>query len=145
MMFEREVKPDRILMGNLDIGQDLLEALEGICRTHQIRLGHLWAIGAVQRACIGYYDQQKTEYLYQQIDRPLEITGLIGNISLKDGLPFIHAHLTLGDSGGLVFGGHLASGTVLFACEYMIQIFKGPEFNRTFQRKTGLSLWDSVE
>lgn len=144
-MFEREVKPDRIIMGNLDIDRDLLEALEEICRSHQIRLGHLQAIGAVRRAGIGYYDQQKGEYLYQQIDRPLEITGLTGNISLKDGQPFIHAHLSLGDRQGQVFGGHLASGTVVFACEYMIQIFKGPDFNRIYHRQTGLTLWDSVE
>lgn len=144
-MFEREVKPGRIIMGNLDVGLDLLEAFEGICQTHQIRVGHLQAIGAVRRACIGYYDQQKGEYQYQQIDRPLEISGLIGNISLKDGKPFIHAHLTLADRGGEVLGGHLAPGTEVFACEYLIQVFQGPEFNRTYHRPTGLTLWDSVE
>jgi predicted DNA-binding protein with PD1-like motif len=142
-MFGSEVKTDRILMGNLDAGRDLLEAFQDMCRTHTIRLGQLQAIGAVRKACIGYYDQLRGEYQYQTLDRPLEITGLIGNISLKDGQPFVHAHLTLGDKGGKAFGGHLASGTVVFACEYMIRIFKGPDFNRTFQRETGLSLWDS--
>ena len=142
-MFEREVKPHRILMGNLDTGRDLLEALQEICKTHDIRLGKIQAIGAVRKACIGYYDQLRGEYLYQILDRPLEITGLNGNISLKDGRPFVHVHLTLGDKGGQVFGGHLARGTVVFDCEYIILIFKGSEFNRTFHRETGLSLWDS--
>ena len=39
-------------------------------------------------------------------------------------------------------GGHLAPGTTVFAAEYVIQAFDGPEFCRGFDEVTGLPLWD---
>ena len=33
----------------------------------------------------------------------------------------VHAHVTLGDAEGRAFGGHLAAGTPVFACEFVIQ------------------------
>ncbi len=39
-----------------------------------------------------------------------------------------------------VVGGHLAPGTTVFAAEYVIQAFDGPEFCRGFDEMTGLPL-----
>jgi len=45
----------RKIMGRLPKGADLLGALEEQCRTHQITLGEVRAIGAVTRARLAYY------------------------------------------------------------------------------------------
>lgn len=32
-------------------------------------------------------------------------------------------------------------GTVIFACEFLLQGFEGPAFERAFDEETGLPLW----
>lgn len=136
-----ELKPKRMLTGRLNHNSDLLNELTEICVRENITLGQIRAIGAVQKACIGFYDQQKQTYMFKSQDKPLEITQLIGNVSLKDGKPFVHAHITLSDEEGRAFGGHLAEGTIIFACEVFIEIFDGTALERGFDETTGLGLW----
>ena len=53
----------------------------------------------------------------------------------------VHAHVTLSDEQGNAFGGHLAPGTVIFACEFVIQELAGDALTRGFDEQTGLPLW----
>jgi len=142
MAFMRDVTRARCIMGKLKTGDDLLEALTAIAAEHGITLGRVEALGAVSKARLAYYDQGAREYRFFNLDRPLEITALIGNVSLKDGEPIVHAHLTLADGEGNAYGGHLAPGTVVFACEVVLQAFDGPAFVRGFDEETGLPLWE---
>lgn len=130
-----------LFMGKLRYGDDLLEEVSKICKEKNIRLGRIEAIGAVQKVCIGYYDQRDHTYAFHTIDQPLEITNLTGNISVKDGDPFVHAHVTLANASGQAFGGHLAPGTIVFACEWVIEAFDGPALVREYDAETGLPLW----
>ena len=137
----REVKPRRVFMGKLSHGGDLLEQITDICRKEGIQLGRLEAIGAVQRARLAFYNQQTHQYESLAIDRPLEITKLMGNVSLKEGHPFVHAHITLADEKGVAYGGHLAPGTLVFACEFVLEALDGPPLERELDEVTGLYLW----
>ena len=109
-------QPGRSFMGRLAKGNDLLQSLEKLCREHDITLGEIRAVGAVTRARVGYYHQKERKYYFLEMDQPLEILALVGNISLKDGQPMVHAHVTLADNAGRTFGGHLGEGTPVFAC-----------------------------
>ena len=115
------VTPGRRIMGRLAKGDDLLLALEQRCLEAGIKLAEVRAIGAVSQARVGFYDQEKRKYDFLEMKKPLEILALVGNVSLKDGKPMVHAHITLGDAQGRAFGGHLAEGTRVFACEFEIQ------------------------
>lgn len=139
------VRSDRILMGKLDFGSDLLGELIDICTQEKIRLGRVEAIGAVTRARIGYYHQEGHEYRHTTINQPLELTSLLGNISLKEGGPFVHAHVVLSEIKGRSWGGHLASGTEVYACEFIIEVFSGPDLSRVYDQETGLRLWKARE
>ena len=141
----KPVNLHEIVMGKLSYGSDLLEELTNVSTEHDIKLGRILAIGAVQKARISFYNQETRIYQFRTLDHPLEITNLIGNISLKDGNPFVHAHITLSDESGKSYGGHLASGTVVFACEFFLEAFDGPSFNRYFDEETGLSLWSILK
>jgi len=145
MAIIRDVKQRKIVMGKLRHGADLLEELTGLCKSRGIQLGRVEAIGAVQKACIGYYHQEKREYELRALDLPLEILNLTGNISIKDGNPVVHAHITLADHSGAAYGGHLAPGTMIFACECVIEAYDGPIFERGLDEKTGLPLWEMPE
>lgn len=142
MIRARVVESTKRLMGKLSHGSDLLEELGEICSKEGIRLGWFTALGAVSKACFSYYQQEKQEYQAIVIDRPLEITHLIGNVSLKEGSPFVHAHVTVADDEGYAYGGHLAPGTIVFACEFVLEVLDGPAFERVFDGTTGLYLWN---
>jgi len=131
------------IMGRLPKGSDLLGALTDICQRSGIHLGGVRAIGAVTRARVGYYDQAARVYNFLELNQDLEILALMGNISLKDGKPFVHAHLTLGDDQGRAFGGHLAEGCEVFACEFEIEQYQGEKaLERGWDQETGLMLWE---
>jgi predicted DNA-binding protein with PD1-like motif len=137
----KEIKLEKKFMGRLRYGCDLLEELNNICRARDIRLGKVEAIGAVQKAKIGFYNQETRVYQFMDLDFPAEIVNLTGNVSIKDDEFFVHAHVNLADESGKCYGGHLASGTIVFACEAVIHSFKGPEFKRDYDEETGLQLW----
>ncbi len=138
----KTVKEGRRLIGRFESGDDLLEALNGLCRRENIRLGRFEIIGAVKKAKLGYYDQKEKKYTgCVEIDKKLEITACIGNISIKEGEIFCHAHITLADWEGKAYGGHLMPGMTVFAAEFFIQELTGAELIRSLDPKTGLPLW----
>ncbi len=136
-----EVKGVKMFMGKLEYGVDLLEEITRICVDKDICLGRIEALGAVKKARLGYYNQHNREYQFYDLNQTLEITNLTGNISLKDGAPVVHAHVTLSDKEGRAYGGHLVSGTVVFACEIVVQVLDGPRLERGLDQETGLPLW----
>ena len=135
------IEPVRMVMGKLSFGGDLLEELTSVCEKENITLGTVEAIGAVQKGCIGYYDQDEKKYQFTEFDKHLEIANLIGNISTRDGKPMVHAHVTFSDDESSCLAGHLAAGTIVFACEFVITECKGPSFVRDLDEQTGLPLW----
>lgn len=145
MTVMKKVTPRELFLSRLRRGTDLLEEITRVCRKENISLGRVEALGAVERARLAFYDQKGREYRFFTIDRPLEITKLIGNVSLKDGSPFVHAHITLADEDGKAYGGHLAAGTVVFACEVILEAFEGADLERKPDEETGLSLWTIPE
>ncbi len=145
MAVVREVKAVKMFMGKLEFGADLLEEITRICVDRDIHLGWVEALGAVKKARLGYYNQKEREYHFYELDQTLEITNLVGNVSIKDGAPIVHAHVTFSDKDGHAYGGHLAPGTIVFACEIVIQVLDGPKFERVFDQETGLPLWNMNE
>ena len=122
-------------------GRDLLEAVTEICIDKNISMAAVGGIGALNGARIAYYDQGKREY--NEIERTghFEILSLIGNVSIKDGKPMCHAHIICGDERGATFGGHLAQGCTVFACEVVIIPLQGEPLVRGYDEETGLTLW----
>jgi predicted DNA-binding protein with PD1-like motif len=132
----------RRLMGRLPKESDLLEALTAVCVREQITLGEVRAIGAVTKARLGFYDQAAQKYDYLDFNDPLELVMLMGNVSLKDGKPFVHAHVVFSDHQGRAIGGHLVEGAPVFACEYVIKEYRSETaFKRGVDTPTGLALW----
>ena len=138
----RKVKYKKVLFGNLPYNSDLLKEITSFCKKNNIRLGKIEAIGALQKANIGFFDQSKKKYCSNEFDKAFEIINLTGNISIKDGEPFIHAHITLADENGKAFGGHLLEGNIVFACELIIYVFDGGDFVRKLDKDTGVFLWE---
>lgn len=121
--------------------KDLLREITDFILSHQITLGHISLIGAVSSYHVGYYDSIAKKYISIEEERHMEILNGTGNISLKDGKPFAHVHLTLADDTGKAVGGHLFEGVKIFACEAVITEFDGAPLIRELDEDTGLTLW----
>lgn len=141
MRLVRTVKSQEIFVVRLPFTCDLLSELTRFCRERGIRLGHLSGLGAVRRAVIAYYDQSKRQYENRVLNEPMEIISLLGNISMKEEQPFVHAHIALARRDGSVIGGHLCEGTEVFAGECVIEAFAGDDLVRAPDPDTGLQLW----
>jgi predicted DNA-binding protein with PD1-like motif len=136
-----EAGAGRAFVGRLETGSDLVEELERFCEERDVRAAWVSAIGAVSHAAFAYFEQDERRYLELSSTTHHEIAGFVGNISIRDGKPFLHAHATFADREGAAVGGHLLRGCTVFVTEVTIREMTGVELERTPDEVTGLSLW----
>lgn len=136
-----EFQQGRLFVGRLPHGRDLILSVEEFCEDVSIQMATFSVIGAVSSATIGAYDQKQQVYVTVKEEAPLEIVSCTGNVSLKNGKPFIHAHILLADEHGKTTGGHLFSETIIYAGEINLQELTGKPMERTYDNDTGLMLW----
>ena len=136
-----EASAGRAFVGRLEAGDDLVEEIEHLCTEYEVKAAWVSVLGAVRHASFAYYDQEDRRYLELESDEHHELSGFVGNISMRDGRVFLHAHATFGSSNGSTVGGHLLPGCEVFVAEVTIREMTGVELNRTPDEVTGLSLW----
>ena len=110
---------------NIDKDEKVVETLTRFCDENGIKNAKLSGIGAVKKTEIGAYDLLKKEYIKREYSEILELLSLEGNVALKDGQPFIHAHVVLSDHNMQTLGGHLFETTVGVAGEFFLTQFDG--------------------
>lgn len=140
-MLTKDMKLGRCLIARLGHGIDIVSQITDLAKRERITTGIFSAIGALMQADLAFYDQASHEYHKISIDKAVELVSCSGNISIRDNQPFVHAHASLADSSGQVWGGHLIGGTV-FAGELSVQELLGEPLIREFDSITGLYLWD---
>ncbi|WP_048148008.1 PPC domain-containing DNA-binding protein [Palaeococcus ferrophilus] len=124
-------------------GEELLRYINEFAKKNNVLMGTVSAIGSLRNPKIGYFDEAAGGYNVIELSGTYELVSLSGNVSLKDGEPFAHIHVALGDSDGSLYGGHLVEGEV-FVAEVFIQELLGEILERKPQ-ENGLSLWDVEE
>ncbi len=140
------VSLDRIYIQRLRPNSDLLEELEALASQKAIALGQISGIGALKKASLGIFLPREARYAVKEFAGELEICHLSGNISLKEGKPFVHAHLVISDPDGRAHGGHLLPGCQIFIAEIILLSFRGGKLERLPQADfPGLSLWPLEE
>jgi uncharacterized protein len=137
----REFSRGRRVVARLPHGGDLLAEVARVADERGILMAELRGIGALQRARLAFYDQSAHEYGEFAVDSPVELVGLMGTITRRDGGTAVHAHATLAGHDGACLGGHVAPGCVIFACELVLQELVGEPLERELDEQTGLPLW----
>jgi uncharacterized protein len=125
----------------LPTGADLLDAIKKECESRSIQKGGFYLIGALSRAVLGFYDQEKREYVSKEFPGEWEIASCSGNISMKDGEIFVHAHAVLSGADFSCIAGHVMEGNTIFAAEMFGVTVPGVVPVREFDQSTGLALW----
>jgi hypothetical protein len=104
----------------LDTGDEVNACLLDFAKANQLDAAHLGAIGAFERAVLGYFDWQTKTYRRNSVESQCEVVSLLGDITLSEGKPKLHMHAVLGLSDGRALGGHLLEGQVRPTLEVII-------------------------
>jgi hypothetical protein len=131
--------PEKTYALILQSGEDAMEVLSSFATAKQLRAARLTAVGAFSQAEVGFFDFSIKDYLRIDIDEQTEVLSLIGDISVFDGKPKVHAHVVLGKRDGTAHGGHLLKGLVHPTLEIMLT--ESPSWmKRKMDRESGIPL-----
>ena len=129
-------------MTRLAPGTDMLQGLNQAARELGYQAGTVQVVGAVKNLVVAYFDQDTKAYdAFQRYDEGVEIAGGVGNISLKDGEPFVHIHVNGSHRDGRTVGGHLMDGSEVFMIEAYFRVMEGEAPVRELDEEVGLPVW----
>ena len=131
----------RNFLARAEHDSDIIGFVTDFAKENGVMTAIFTAIGALKYAKLGFYDQEGHEYLETSLSSPQEIASCLGNVSIREAKPFVHAHAVLVDSKGNTNAGHLLEGKV-FAAEIHIFELVGKTVVRKNDAVTGLFLWD---
>lgn len=124
----------------LEKDEPVIKSLTEIITNSNIKGGSITGIGAIKNVEIGYYELEDQNYIRRTFDHgDYELISFIGNISLKNNLPFVHAHISMGAKDFNVLGGHLFEAITAVTAEFYITPFdQMPQ--RELDKSIGLDL-----
>ena len=94
-----------------DPGDEAVAALTQFARAEDLEAAQITAVGAFERAVVGWFDRTAKEYRRIPVDQQCEVLSLIGDVAVGQDGPSVHVHVVLGLSDGTTRGGHLTRGT----------------------------------
>lgn len=126
----------------LDPGEEIAESLMAICKREGIGLAAVTGLGAVNAAQLGIFDTEKKQYHSRTYEGMYEIASLMGSVSRKDGEPYLHLHMVIGNpETGECHGGHMNRSVISATGEIFLQLIDGSA-GRKFHEGVGLNLME---
>jgi predicted DNA-binding protein with PD1-like motif len=125
-------------------GESVVASLIPWLQTARIGYAAISGLGAVRSATVSYWNAQTEQYEPHDLNEQMEVVSLIGNVTLKEGAPFLHVHVTLGRSDLSIVGGHLNEAVV----RPNLEVWLRPEdetVHRVIDPSCGLYLMDLPE
>lgn len=142
MKWHRE--EDGRIVVSLERGESIRESVESLAGELEITAAKVSAIGALQDPELGAYELADKEYIRREFTGIWELLALEGNISLNDGEPFLHAHVSISGADFDVKGGHLFDARVGVVVEMFIEPCATP-LRRMHCEAIGLARWEPGE
>lgn len=135
-------KFDRGYVLRLDPEDEVVECLTGWAEKENIHLASLSGLGAAKDVTVGLFSVAEKKFYGKHCEGEYEISALTGNITRKDGKPYLHLHITFGNpAAGEVYAGHLTACVISATAEIFAQVWDG-QVERRFDDKIGLNLLD---
>jgi predicted DNA-binding protein with PD1-like motif len=104
----------------LDAGEEVMSTLQQFATQQGLTASRVSAIGAFERAEVGFFDIERKDYHRIPVDAQVEVLSLAGDIALDGDKPKLHLHAVLGRRDGSTVGGHLLSATVRPTLEVLL-------------------------
>jgi len=122
-----------------DTNDPVISGLKAFAEEQHLEASHFTAIGAFKDVTLGYFDWEKKDYIKIPIHEQVEVLSLVGDVTISDGKPNIHAHVVLGRRDGSTCGGHLIEAEVRPTLEVILT--ESPaHLERRFDKEAGLAL-----
>ena len=126
----------------LDPGEEIVSSLTRLAADENIQLASVSAIGAANDVTIGIFNTAEKQYYSQRYQGDFEISALAGSVTRKEGEPYLHLHITIGNPiTGQVHAGHLTSAVISATLELFLQVWDG-QVGRKFSDQVGLNLFE---
>ncbi|HSI01314.1 MAG TPA: PPC domain-containing DNA-binding protein [Reyranella sp.] len=104
---------ERTFVVVLDGGDEAYSAITDFANTNHLGGASITAIGAFERATVGWFDLREKTYRPIEVGEQCEALSLIGDIAIgDDGKASVHLHAVLGLKDGSTRGGHFLNGIV---------------------------------
>jgi len=120
---------------------EAVKSLTSFAVNQRLAASHFTAIGAFSRAVVAYFDWSAKQYRHISIDEQVEVLSLMGDVTIDDGKPKVHAHVVLGKADATAHGGHLIEASVRPTLEIVVTETPRP-LHRRFDPTSGVALID---
>jgi predicted DNA-binding protein with PD1-like motif len=124
---------------SLKAGAKIPDDIVAIAAKEKIATARVEAIGGVEKLRLAYFNRTEKKYEEHDFSEFFEVTSILGNITQKDGRPFLHAHGNFGRRDLSVIGGHVMSARVYPILEVVITPTKNRAL-RKFDDDLGLNV-----
>jgi len=113
-----ESKAGKLVFARLFEDEDLLDTITEAAEKSRVSAGFFFLIGTLKKAKLGFFREGRYETI--EMNQPLEIVSCLGNISVRENKVFAHAHISVSDDKGRVFGGHVMPGCIIGAAGELV-------------------------
>ncbi len=144
----KEAQSGRVIVARLKTGSDLYKSLQEIVQEYGLKAAVILSgVGLLSKGKLRNCKTLPEEFPitdlnrdYASFDVPLEILGISGNVSMAEGKPHVHAHLTLSyihDEKIRVIGGHMIEGSIIYGfSEIIIMELTDIEMHKEYDPET---------
>jgi uncharacterized protein len=124
-------------------GDEAFSGLLEFAEKYHVTSAHFTAIGALNRATLGWFDPQRKMYKNIFINGQHEVIGMSGDIALYQGKPVVHTHMIVGSPDGTTRAGHVLDAIVSPTLEVMVTV-DPIAMKKRLDPETDLTLIDPV-
>ena len=122
-------------------GESIFDSIYKLIEKEKIVSGWVHGIGAIENVKIGSYNLSEKKYNQIDLKGIYELTSLTGNITTKEGRPFLHLHVNVADHNCTAYGGHLFDANINATGEFIINAFND-NIIREYDSEIGLFLME---
>jgi uncharacterized protein len=122
-------------------GDEALSGLLEFAEKYHVTSAHFTAIGALNKATLGWFDPQRKMYKKIPINGQHEVIAMSGDIALYQGNPVVHTHMVVGGPDGTTRAGHVLDAYVSPTLEVMVTV-DPIAMHKRFDPETDLTLID---
>jgi len=123
-----------------EMGDEVVASLTQYCHDHGVRNARISGIGALREIELGIYQPETKSYHRKVFSETHELLACQGNVTLKDGEPFPHIHIIIGDHDFNALGGHLFQAEVAVVGEFILEELAS-QVHREMDPKVGFPTW----